>query len=79
MALKDNQLKKLEHKSLRNTIVEADRDAIVGGLYRGGEKIQEQALAEQLGVSRTPVREALSMLEQQGLLETRHQNGFLCN
>lgn len=79
MALKDNQLKKLEHKSLRNTIVEAVRDAIVGGLYRGGEKIQEQALAEQLGVSRTPVREALSMLEQQGLLETRHQNGFLCN
>jgi len=76
MALKNNQLQKLEHKSLRNTIVEAIRDAIVGGFYRGGEKIQEQALVEQLGVSRTPIREALSMLEQQGLLETRHQNGF---
>jgi DNA-binding GntR family transcriptional regulator len=70
-----NRLKKIVQPSLRDQIVEAIRDAIIQGKFKSGEKISEQELAEQLGVSRTPIREAIRILEQQGLLETRPQNG----
>lgn len=70
-----NRLNKLTHKSLRDQIVGAIRDAIIKGKFKAGEKIPEQELAEQLGVSRTPIREAIRILEQQGLLETRPKNG----
>ena len=42
-------------------------DAIDGGAYRPGDRLVESELAERLGVSRTPVREALQRLETQGL------------
>lgn len=43
-------------------------DAIDRGTYRPGDRLVESELAERLGVSRTPVREALQRLETQGLL-----------
>lgn len=43
-------------------------DAIDGGTYRPGDRLVETELAERLGVSRTPVREALQRLETQSLL-----------
>ena len=43
-------------------------DAIDRGLYRPGDRLVEVELAERLGVSRTPVREALQRLETQGLV-----------
>ncbi|MGO4714576.1 GntR family transcriptional regulator [Bradyrhizobium sp. 2TAF24] len=42
--------------------------AIIGGEYRGGERIREQELATLYGVSRGPVREAIRALEQRGLV-----------
>ena len=47
------------------------RDAIVGGRLRPGERIREQDLAEALGISRTPVREALFLLQNEGLVDSR--------
>ena len=44
-------------------------DAIDFGTYRPGDRLVENELAERLGVSRTPVREALQRLETQSLLE----------
>jgi DNA-binding GntR family transcriptional regulator len=69
------RLKKIVQPSLRDQIVESIRDAIIEGKFKSGEKIPEQDLADQLGVSRTPIREAIRILEQQGLLETRPQSG----
>lgn len=42
---------------------------ILTGKFRPGEKLTEQALCEQYGVSRTPIREALRQLEADGLVE----------
>jgi DNA-binding GntR family transcriptional regulator len=44
--------------------------AIRAGTYRRGERVREEEVARSLGVSRTPVREALSRLQVRGLLET---------
>ena len=70
-----HRLGRIEKRSLRDLVVSAIRDAIVQGKYAHGEKVPETELAEQLGVSRTPIREAIRILEQQGLLETRPKNG----
>jgi DNA-binding GntR family transcriptional regulator len=56
-------------------VVAAIRDAIVQGRLRPGEKVPEDELAQQLGVSRTPIREAIRILEQQGLVRVRPKNG----
>jgi len=70
-----SRLNKLSKVPLREQILNAIRNAIVEGKFKAGEKIPEQELADELGVSRTPIREAIRMLEQQGLLEIRPQNG----
>lgn len=45
------------------------RTGILSGRYREGEELKEEALGGELGVSRTPVREALRQLEQEGLID----------
>ena len=47
------------------------RDAIVDGTLAPGERLNDADLANWLGVSRTPVREALARLEQTGLVQTK--------
>ncbi len=49
--------------------------AILNAVYRGGEVITEAGLAHELGVSRTPVREALLRLEAEGLVRLRPRRG----
>lgn len=44
------------------------KDSILEGLFKPGEKLKESKLAEKLGVSRGPIREAVRMLVQEGLL-----------
>nr|WP_274636680.1 GntR family transcriptional regulator [Microbacterium bovistercoris] len=44
-------------------------EAILDGRLRSGERLRDTELAERLGVSRTPVREALQRLERSGLVE----------
>ncbi|MCI0397444.1 MAG: GntR family transcriptional regulator [Chloroflexi bacterium] len=70
-----HRFNKLPQTSLREQIVDTIRNAIIQGKLKPGEKIPEQELAEQLGVSRTPIREAIRILEQQGLVQTRPKNG----
>lgn len=56
---------------LREDAYRAIRDAIVDGTLAPGERLNDGDLAEWLGVSRTPVREALARLEQAGLVQTK--------
>jgi DNA-binding GntR family transcriptional regulator len=69
------RLERIHHRSLRDRVVVAIRNAIIRGAFRPGEKVPEQDLADELGVSRTPIREAIRILEQQGLVETRPKSG----
>jgi len=56
---------------LREDAYRAIRDAIVDGTLAPGERLNDADLVEWLGVSRTPVREALARLEQAGLVKTK--------
>ena len=60
----------LDHPSLRERVYQALREALVSGELPPGQRLHDQELAAQLGVSRTPVREALQRLEDEGLVET---------
>ena len=52
------------------------REAITSGVLAPGTRITERALAQELGTSPTPVREALRRLEQEGLLERKGTRGI---
>lgn len=56
-----------EYLPLRDVAFQKLRQAILRGELTPGQRLMEIQLAEQLGVSRTPVREAIRMLEQDGL------------
>jgi DNA-binding GntR family transcriptional regulator len=51
-------------------------DEILDGILAPGERLDERALAERFGVSRTPVREALNRLSAGGLIEIRRNAGI---
>jgi DNA-binding GntR family transcriptional regulator len=57
--------------------LEAVRAAIVAGRLRPGERIKEVPLAEELGFSRAPVRDALRLLERDGLVELVPNRGAI--
>ncbi|WP_425147884.1 GntR family transcriptional regulator [Deinococcus sp.] len=54
---------------IREEVYSHLRDAIVGGSFAPGERLGEVELTARLGVSRTPIREAIQRLAQDGLLE----------
>src|SRR5262245_7192244 len=52
------------------------RSRIAQGLLLPGEQIRQEEMAEEFGVSRVPLREALTILADQGLLEHHHNRGY---
>ncbi len=52
------------------------RDLVVSGEIRPGARLSEVALAEKLGISRTPLRAALARLEQEGLVDAIPSGGY---
>ena len=55
--------------SLRSRVFQAIKEKILNGVYKENEELRENTLATELGVSRTPVREALRQLELEGLVK----------
>ena len=66
-----------ERKSLGQHVFENIKQAIIGGEIPSGQRLVESRLAETLGISRTPVREAIHKLEREGFLKKRPRGGFV--
>ncbi|MGH8779466.1 GntR family transcriptional regulator [Paraburkholderia sp.] len=68
-------LPKVERQRLHDTVVEHIRRFIVEGVLESGKKLNERELCETLGISRTPLREALKVLAAEGLIEIEPNRG----
>lgn len=64
-----------DRRKMTDWVCDELREAIVHLRLRPGEPLREAALAEKLGVSKTPLREAFARLEQEGLVETTSFKG----
>lgn len=60
---------------LRDVVFNTLRDEILYGKLKPGERLMEISISERLGVSRTPVREAIRRLEQEGLVDMFPRRG----
>lgn len=60
---------------LAERVADRLRDMIVRGLFKPGERMLERSLCHMLGVSRTPMREALKLLHQDGLIDISRNRG----
>lgn len=69
----------LELLPIRIRITSILRKAIYAGEYRSGDELSLTDVAAQLGVSRTPVREAFQVLESEGLITLRMNKGAIVN
>ena len=63
------------YRPLREIVCESLRTAIIGGVLKPGERLMEIQLADELGVSRTPIREAIRKLEQEGFIDMLPRRG----
>jgi DNA-binding GntR family transcriptional regulator len=66
-----------EHKPIRDEVFNTLRDAILNGHFGPGERLVEQDIAQQLQISRTPIREALRKLELEGLVAYEPRKGVV--
>lgn len=62
---------------MRDSVREAIRTLVIDGELRPGDRLVERRLADRLGVSRVPVREALRQLAHEGLAEERPTRGMV--
>jgi DNA-binding GntR family transcriptional regulator len=63
------------HRPLRDKVVDELRRRIIDGLYEPGDRLTEERLAVDFGVSRNPVREAIRVLEAEGFLLAQPRRG----
>ncbi|MFZ5595746.1 MAG: GntR family transcriptional regulator [Bacillota bacterium] len=63
------------YKPLRELVFESLREAIIQGRLKPGERLMEMQLADEMGVSRTPIREAIRKLELEGFVVMMPRKG----
>jgi DNA-binding GntR family transcriptional regulator len=63
------------YKTAQAMVADGLREAILRGVVKGGEALRQEDIAEQFGVSRGPVREALRQLEGEGLVDLHAHRG----
>lgn len=64
-----------DFRSLRDLAYDDIRDAILSGALPPGQRVKERDVAQQMGISTTPVKEALRRLEQEGLVVSQPRRG----
>lgn len=69
------QLARIKQESATDAVHTALKQAILSSVLRPGERLHVHQLADQLGVSLTPVRNAVQLLEAEGLVEVRPRSG----
>lgn len=72
----ERRLAERQQSSIPQLIVNELEEMIIAGTLKGGDRINESAMANRLGVSRGPVREACRQLERARLLEFRANRGM---
>lgn len=78
MAQTQGKMKKLlKPLPLRDRVYESLRKELFQSTFSPGQRVTEQEIAESLGVSRTPVREALNLFRKQGILEQSHGGAYM--
>ena len=69
--------RRIEKRPLHEEVIDQLRDRIVEGELAPGARLNERVLCEQLGISRTPLREAIKMLAIEGLVELLPNRGAI--
>lgn len=76
-AIGNLKLKMDDSLPLRDVVFHTLRDAILEGILPPGTRLMEIQISNQLGVSRTPVREAIHLLDMEGLVKTEARKGTI--
>ena len=70
-------MSKLSPASLVDLAADALRDRILSGALKPGERLLEEQLAAELGISRPPLREALRLIQSEGLVQSLPRRGMI--
>ncbi len=73
--MKSNFSSPIDHQVLPDKIVDFIRDQIITGKLKAGVKVSEAKLSDELHISRTPIREAIRLLECEGFIEIIPRKG----
>ncbi len=73
----ETEVVRIDRPTLHNVVVSRIRDMIIEGQLASGVRIHEGQVGQQLGVSRTPLREALKVLAMEGLVELVPSRGAM--
>ena len=69
----------LPSATIKTVLVARLRDAILSGVFKPGERLNESKLSREFNVSRIPIREALALLQEQGLVMNHPRRGMFVN
>jgi len=69
------ELTRLQRPRATDEVYEALRQSILGSVFKPGQRLQVEEISLQLGVSLTPVRQAIQQLAAEGLIEVRPRSG----
>lgn len=72
-----NTLQPIKRQTLTSAVTESLRQRILSGEFTDGQQLRQEALSNEYGVSRVPVREALRQLEAEGLIQIIDHKGAL--
>ena len=72
-----NTLQPIKRQTLTSAVTESLRKRILSGEFADGQQLRQEALSNEYGVSRVPVREALRQLEAEGLVQIIDHKGAL--